>query len=353
MHPERVQFLKNLLSAPGPSSEEALPARVWREEAKSFADAVWADVRGNSFAELKGSGPRVLLAGHIDEIGFMVSSIDGEGYLYFSPIGGWDPQVLVGQRVILLGTEGEVIGVIGKKPIHLMKGDERERASRIDGMWIDIGANSREEAEERVSIGTVGVIDAPVHEFPHGRIVSRALDNRIGAFTVLEALRLLSQDRPSASVAAVATTQEEIGNFSGALTAAFSYEADVAIAVDVTFATDHPESDKRQYGDVKLGGGPVLSRGSANSPLAYQRLVDLARKHAIPFSVQITPRYTGTDADGIYAARKGVATAVISIPNRYMHSPNEMIDLADVRYAAQLIAEFVRSIQSVSEFIPE
>ncbi|WP_255603751.1 M42 family metallopeptidase [Oscillochloris sp. ZM17-4] len=346
-----MTFLKRLLGTPGPSGDEAAAAKVWRDEAKGFADRVSTDVGGNSYALIEGAGPRVLLAGHIDEIGLMVSYIDEGGYLSFSTIGGWDAQVLVAQRVRLLGHAGEVIGVIGKKPIHLLKPDERGQASTIERMWIDIGVDSRDEALERVRVGCVGVIDAPLYELPHGRIVSRALDNRIGAFTVLEALRLLSQDRPAASVAAVATAQEEI-TFAGAASAAFSFDPQVAIAVDVTFATDHPESSKQQYGDVKLGGGPVLSRGSANSPLVYARLVEVAEREGIAYSLQISPRYTGTDADAIHKARGGVATGVVSIPNRYMHSPNEMVDMADVAAAARLIAAFVRSISSADEFIP-
>jgi endoglucanase len=351
MDESRVAFLKRLLSIPGPSGDEEAAAKAWRDEAKGFADKVSTDVRGNSYALIEGAGPRVLLAGHIDEIGLMVSYIDDGGYLSFAPIGGWDAQVLVGQRVRLLGHAGEVLGVVGKKPIHLLKPDERTQASTIERMWIDIGADSRDEAQERVRVGCVGVIDAPLYELPHGRIVSRSLDNRIGAFTVLEALRLLSQDRPFASVAAVATAQEEI-TFAGAATAAFHFDPQVAIVVDVTFATDHPESDKHQYGDVKLGGGPVLSRGSANSPLVYARLVQVAEGAGIAYSLQISPRYTGTDADAIHKARGGVATGVVSIPNRYMHSPNEMIALADVEAAAQLIAAFVRSIASTDEFVP-
>lgn len=346
-----VDFLKALLSTPGPSGDEAAAARAWRNEAASFADSVRADVRGSSYATLEGSGPRVLLAGHIDEIGVMVSYIDDEGYLSFSGVGGWDPQVLVGQRIRLLGKGGEVVGVVGKKPIHLMR-EDRDKASKIEDLWIDIGAQDRAAAQERVRIGTVGVIDGPVYEFPGGRIVSRSIDNRIGAFTVLEALRLLSQERAKATVAAVATAQEET-SFAGATTAAYSFDPQIAIAVDVTFATDHPGSDKKQHGDVKLGGGPVLARGAANSPLVFDRLVEIAEREGIPYSVQITPRYTGTDADAIHMVRAGVAMGVISIPNRYMHSPNEMIDLADVENAAKLIAAFVRSIESLEEFIPQ
>jgi putative aminopeptidase FrvX len=352
MQMEQVDRLKRLLSAVGPSGDEGVPARAWRAEARSFADEVRADLIGNSFAVLNGSGPRILLAGHIDEIGLMVSHIDDRGYLFISTIGGWDSQVLVGQRVRLLGRQGELIGVIGKKPIHLLKPDERSKVTAVDSLWIDIGVSSREAAEQLVAVGSVGVIEAPIVELPNGRIVSRAIDNRIGAFTVLEALRLLSVDRPTATVAAVATVQEEI-TMDGAATAAFSFQPDLAIAVDVTFATDHPDSDQRRWGNVTLGGGPVLSRGSANSAAVYRRLLELAARDTIPFTLQITPDYTATDADAIHRSRGGVPSAVVSIPNRYMHSPNEMIQLSDVQHAAQLIAAFVRSIRSLDEFMPQ
>ncbi len=351
MNDHSVQFLKQLLTTPGPSGDEAAVARLWRAEAERFADEVSADVRGSSFAVLKGGAPRVLLAGHIDEIGLMVSHIDDDGYLWFSGIGGWDPQVLVGQRVRLLGRQGEVVGVIGKKPIHLLEDEEKQKASKLKDMWIDIGARTRDEALERVRAGTVGVLDAPLYDFPNSRIVSRSIDDRVGAFTVLEALRLLAEERPSATVAAVATSQEEI-TFAGARTAAFSFDPQVAIAVDVTFATDHPTSDKKQHGDVRLGGGPVLSRGAANSPVIFEMLVEVAEREGIPYSVQISPRYTGTDADEIHVARSGVATGVVSIPNRYMHSPNEMVELGDLENAARLIAAFVRSLTPEMDFIP-
>ncbi|MFN4293579.1 MAG: M42 family metallopeptidase [Thermoflexales bacterium] len=353
MNERSIAFLKRLLSAPGPSGDEAAPARAWREEAMTFADEVRADVRGNSYAVLNGAegAPRVLLAGHIDEIGLMVTHVDEEGYLWFAPIGGWDPQVLVGQRVRLLGKQGDVIGVIGKKAIHLMKPDERDKASKIEDLWIDIGAKNRDEALARVRVGAAGVIDAPAYDFPNGRIVSRSIDNRIGAFTVLEALRLLAQARPVATVAAVATVQEEI-TFAGAHTSAFSFAPQAAIVVDVTHATDHPDANKRRSGDVKLGGGPVISRGSAGSPVVFDMLVGLAEREGIPYAVEASPRATGTDADAIHLSRGGVATGVISIPNRYMHSPNEMIALSDVENAAKLIAAFARELTPETDFTP-
>lgn len=346
-----VAFLKRLLTIPGPSGDEAAAGRAWRAEADTFADRTWADVRGSSYAVLEGGAPRVLLAGHIDEIGLMVSYIDDSGFLSFHGVGGWDAQVLVGQRVRLLGKTGELVGVIGKKPIHIMKPEEREKASKIEELWIDIGVTSRAEALELVRVGSVGVLDAQPYDFPGGRLVSRSIDDRIGAFTVLEALRLLAADRPAATVAAVATASEEVGLF-GAGVAAYAFDPQVAIAVDVTFATDHPGSNKNVYGDVKLGGGPVLSRGSANSPVVFEMLLDIAEREGIAYSVQVNPRSTGTDADAIHTTRAGIATAVISIPNRYMHSPNEMVQLSDVAAAARLIAAFVRSLGPDTDFVP-
>jgi putative aminopeptidase FrvX len=346
-----LDFLKRLLTAPGPSTEEVLPARVWREEAQTFADDVQIDVRGNTFAILNGGAPRVLLAGHIDEIGLILTYIDDDGFLYFAVVGGWDAQVLVGQWIRLLGKSGDVIGVIGKKAIHLMKPDEREKASKLEDLWIDIGVRSRAEAERFVCVGTVGVIDAPVYEFPNGRVVSRSIDNRIGAYTILEALRLLAQDRPAATVAAVATTQEEI-TFAGAYAAAFSFEPQAAIIVDVTHATDFPNSDKKLRGEAKLDGEPVLAHGSVNSPVVSRTLIEIAEREGIPYTVKAYPQASGTDGDVIHYSRGGVACGVVSIPNRYMHSPNEMISMADVENAARLIAAFVRSLSADTDFIP-
>jgi endoglucanase len=351
MHDHSLSFLKRLLAIPGPSGDEAAAARAWRAEAEPLADAVYADVHGNSYALLNAGEPRVLLAGHIDEIGVMISYIDDSGFLFFDVIGGWDTQVLVGQRVRLLGKQGEVVGVIGKLPIHLIKSDDHSTASKVENLWIDIGASSGDEVRQQVRVGTVGVIDAPLYELPNERIVSRSLDNRIGAFVVLEALRLLHADRPAASMAAVATTYEETGS-AGAMIAAFHYAPHVALAVDLTFATDHPESNRRRDGDVRLGGGPVLSRGGANNPLIFERLCMLAEQENIPYAVQITPRRTGTDADQIHTTRSGIASGLVSVPSRYMHTPNEMVALADVEHTAKLVAAFVRSVREEGEFVP-
>lgn len=350
-----VEFLKKLLDTPGPSGFEAAPARVWRDEVKRFADEVRSDVHGNSVGVVNAKGaPRLMLAGHIDEIGLQITHVDDDGFLFFAGIGGWDSQVLVGQRVVLTGPKGAVRGVIGKKAIHVMKADERDKVSKITDLWIDIGATTKAEALERVRVGDAGVLAAEVQEFPKGRIVSRSIDNRIGAYVVAEALRLLAQDKPKhASVHAVATTREEIAwSGGGARTSAVDINPDVALVVDVTHATDYPGAEKKLTGDHRLGGGPVLSRGSAVSPVVFDLLLDCAEKEKIPYTLQAAPSDTGTDADAIYNSLRGIPTGLVSVPNRYMHSPNEMVSLEDLERAAKLLAAFARRLTPDTDFIP-
>jgi endoglucanase len=292
-----------------------------------------------------------MLAGHIDEIGLIITYLDENGFAYIAPIGGWDPQVLVGQRVRVQSKSGDVLGVIGKKPIHLMKHDEREKASKLTDLWIDIGAESKEDAESRVAVGDSAVIDARAIDLPHRRLVSRSIDDRIGAFVVLEALRRYASKPGTARVVATATSQEEIGfHGGGAIVGAHRVNPAMAIAVDVTFATDHPGVEKKELGEHKLGGGPVLTRGSVVSPVVYGLLRDTATRLGMPYSVQAAGRQTSTDADFIHISREGVATGLVSIPNRYMHSPNEMISLEDVDRAAELIAETCRSVSAATDF---
>ena len=334
---------------------EAHSNAVWRTEANHFADQVTADVSGNSMATIAGvaNGPTVMFAGHIDEIGLMVLNIDDHGYLWFDTIGGWDEQVFVGQRVVLMGRSGPVRGLIGKKAIHLMEKEEREKASKVKDLWIDIGASSRAEAAERIRVGDAGVIDSSVLEFPNGRLVSRSIDNRIGAFVVLEALRRLAKDRPVATVTAVATAQEEIAyTGGGARTSATALLPTVAIAVDVTHATDTPGAEKNRHGDVTLGGGPVLTRGSSANPRVMDLLAQVAEAEGIPFVWHGSPKFTATDADAIFTSFRGVATGLVSVPNRYMHSPNEMVVLEDLDRAAALLAGFARRVTAETSFIP-
>jgi len=355
MNAESLRFLKSLLDAPGPSSFETAPAKLWRAEAEGFSDRVSTDVSGNTFASINPDGrPRVMLAGHIDEIGVMVTYIDDEGYLSFQPIGGWDHQVFVGQRVVLLSRSGPVSGVIGKRAIHLMEKEDRDKVSKPADLWIDVGATSRTEAEARVRIGDPGVLAAQAVEFPNGRIVSRSLDNRVGAFVVLEAIRLLAKDRPTASVTAVATTREEIGyTGGGARPSATGLQAEVAVVVDVTHATDYPGVEKRKHGDFKLGGGPVLTRGASINPVAFDLLVESAEQAKMPYTIEAAPRETSTDADTIFTAHRGVATALVSVTCRYMHSPNEVVALADLERTAALLAAFARRVTAKTDFVPK
>jgi len=347
-----IAFLKRLLDTPGPSGYETAVGRLWREEAGRFTEHVRTDVAGNCMAEVNpGGSPTIMLDGHLDEIGIIIQYIDDDGFIYVSPIGGWDPQVLVGQRIRFLGRGGDVLGVVGKKPIHLMKNSDREHASKITDLWVDIGSSSRAEVEERVTVGDAGVIDSKSADFPNGRLVSRSIDNRIGAFVVLETLRRYAEKPGGARLVAAATVQEEIAwHGGGALVCAHCINPQMAIVVDVTFATDHPSIEKKELGEHKMGSGPVVSRGALISPVVFDLLRDTARERSIPYSVHAVGRDTSTNADAIHIAREGVATALVSVPNRYMHSPNEMISLEDVDRTADLLAETCRAVKAGTDF---
>ena len=347
-----ISFLERLLDAPGPSGFESRPARVWRDEAGAFA-RTWSDVVGNSYAAVRRDArPLALLAGHIDEIGLQITHADKSGLLYFGGIGGWDPQVLVGQRVRVLGAAGDVPGVIGRKAIHLMEPKERNQAVKVKKLWIDVGAGSRDElAELGVRVGDPAVIDAGMVRLAGDRVASRAVDNRVGAFIVLEALRRVAAADGRAGAVAVATAQEEIGySGGGARTSAFGLRPDVALVVDVTHATDVPEVEKSQVGEHSLGGGPVLTRGSATHPAVFELLAETAEENEIPFSIQAAPLRTSTDADAIHLARGGVPTGLVSVPNRYMHSPSEMVSIPDLFHTAELLAAFVARLDGETDF---
>jgi putative aminopeptidase FrvX len=351
MRDASYEFLKRLLSTPGPSGNEGAAAGVWREEARGFAE-VRGDRMGNSFATLNAGGsPRVMLSGHIDEIGVIVTHIDEKGLVRFSGVGGWDPQVLVGQRVRLQTRSGEVVGVIGKKAIHLMEPEERKKVSDIKSLWIDIGAKDADEAKGVIRVGDAGVVDQDLLELPNDRIASRALDNRMGAFVVLEALRLLSEEEGvNAEVVAVASVQEEIGLY-GARGAAFGLDPDAAIAVDVTHATDTPGVSKNENGDHALGSGPVIKRATNLSPIVSEGLIAAAEEAEISYTLEADSRSTGTDADAIQLTRAGIATGLVSAPNRYMHSPNEMVELDDLEDCASLISVYIKGLGPDTDFV--
>ncbi len=356
MEERAVTFLRRLLDAPGPSGYERIPAQIWRDEAATFADEVTHDVVGNSYARVRAQGngqeaPRVLLAGHIDEIGFVITHIDQEGFLWFAPLGGWDDQVVVGQRLRIVGRGGEVVGVVGKKAAHLLKEEDRRKPTQLDDMWIDIGARDDDEAANWVAIGDPAVIDSRFIELAGGMAVSRSMDNRVGAFVALETARLIAQDRCAADVYAIATTQEEI-TFGGAYTASFRTPSAVAIAIDLTHPTDYPGADKKRNHEVKLGGGPVLSRGATINDGVFDGLREAARRLGIDTAVQAWGQASGTDVDAMIRSGAGTATGIVSVPSRYIHSPNEMVHLGDVENAAKVIAGFIRTLTSESDFRP-
>jgi putative aminopeptidase FrvX len=337
------QLLLDLLTAHGPSGYEADPAAVWLQAAGEFAQ-VSTDVMGTPLARVSpkhgfdGPPKRLLVMGHIDEIGMIVTHIDDDGYLWFAPVGGWDPQILVGQRVALATRDGVVRGVVGKKPIHLLRDEDRKKVTEMRELHIDIGALDGAQARERVRIGDVAVIDADPVQLLGGRLVSRALDNRIGSFVALQAARLVAEAGGAEwELAAVAVAQEEI-TFGGSRTSTFSLAPDAAIVIDVTHATDAPGVEVKELGKHELGSGPVITRGSTIHPRLFELLHDTATDEQIPFTVEASARATGTDADAVHLTRAGVPTALVSIPLRYMHSPVELVQLDDVRAAARLIA---------------
>jgi putative aminopeptidase FrvX len=335
---EPPDLLASLLDAPAPSGYEGPASGVWRDAA-SFAELT-TDALGSSVARIGDPEARPLLAvvGHIDEIGLVVTHVDSSGFVYFAPIGGWDPQILLGQRVRIEGRQGPVAGVVGRKPIHLLKDEQRKTVVELREMHIDIGASGEEDALERVRVGDPAVIAAEPIALAGGRLVSRSLDDRIGAYVALEALRRVDQRGGlRAGMAAVAAVQEEIGSH-GARTTAFSLEPDLAIAVDVTHATDAPGVEEKELGHHPLGSGAVIARGATLAPRISELLIETAERLEIPYTIEASGSRTFTDADVIQIARAGIPAALVSIPLRYMHSPVELVDLGDVDAAVELIA---------------
>jgi putative aminopeptidase FrvX len=349
------KVLLDLLRARGPSGYETAPAAVWREAASAFAE-VSTDMLGTPLARVvakhgfERGARRLLVMGHIDEIGLIVNHIDDDGYLWFGPVGGWDAQILVGQRVAVNTRAGRVLGVVGKKPIHLLREEDRKKVAEVRDLHIDIGARDGDDARARVRIGDVAVIDADPAELPNGRLIARALDNRLGSFVAYEAARLVAAAGGGEwELAAVAAAQEEI-TFGGSRTSAFALEPDAAVVIDVTHATDAPGIEIKEIGKHELGSGPVLSRGSTLHPQLFELLHETAEQEQIPFTVEATARATGTDADAVHVSRAGVPTALVSIPIRYMHSPVELVQLDDVHACARLIAAAALQLDAGTSF---
>jgi len=352
MRKQSLDFLKKLLATPSPSGFEEQIQEVAKEYGQKYADSVHKDVHGNQiFVKNKSAKLRVMLAGHVDEISLMVSYIDERGFLSFKAIGGVDPSVLDGQRVVIHADKGPVSGVIGRRAIRLMTQEERGKALPLHQLWIDIGVKDQNEAEKHVSIGDPVTLDAGFLELQNNRVAARALDDRIGAFVCLEAMRLITKRELNVAVYCVTTVQEEVG-LRGAHTSTYGIEPHAGIAVDVSHATDHPDCDPKKHGLYSLDGGPIVSRGANINPVVYKQLLDTAKKHKIEIQKEAAPRGTGTDANAMQLSRSGVATGLIGVPNRYMHSPVEMVSLKDVEACSKLIAEWLCSLKARTSFIP-
>jgi putative aminopeptidase FrvX len=343
-------LLRRLLETPGPTGSESAPAAVWREAASGFAE-VSGDVVGNSLARVKGSGdgPQLALFGHVDEIGLTITHADELGNLSVRGLGGWNPQVLLGQRVEILTRDGRVPGVIAAKREPRSKADEKRRVE-LEDLHIDIGARDADDVWRTVRRGDPAVLAVQPVELRNGRITSRALDNRLGSYIVLEAARRVAEAGAAADVVAVATVEEEVGDFLGARAAAFALEPAVAIAVDVTWASDVPGGDPKDYGEQKLGDGAAILRGPGVAPRLFEALLETAEAEGIPHCVEVSTGRSHTDADAVYVSRAGVPTGVVSIPLRHMHTPGEICDLADVEACIALVAAFAGRLGPDSDF---
>lgn len=354
MKSEALKFLRELMATPTPSGYEMPGQKVVAAYMKKYADAVSTDVHGNVTGVLNPKGKvKIMLAGHCDEIGLMIMYIDKDGFLYFSAVGGVNVQLLQGERVLVHGAGGPVPGVIGVKPIHLM--DEKERqagAGKISSLWIDIGAKDKADAEKYVALGDVATVNNGWTELKNDIISARGFDDRIGAFVVADVLRSLKGKKIDAAVYAVSTVQEEIG-LRGATTASKAIQADIGIAVDVGFATDAPNMDAKMVGEAKLGAGPILHRGPNFNHHLHDQLQKAAKKKKIPVQQQPIPRGSGTDANAMQLSHSGCATALISVPNRYMHSPVEVVHLQDVENTVALIAALVEQVKAGERYIPQ
>jgi endoglucanase len=352
MHDSSLAFLHNLLQTPSPSGFERPIQDVIRSWAKTYADEVRTDRHGNVIAVRHPEGqPRIMLAGHCDQIALMVQHIDDNGFLYVQPIGGWDMQILLGQNLTVWAKDGPVAGVVARRAPHLMTNEERNKVPQFADVWVDIGVKDRKEAEALVTHGDPVTFALGFRELRNQCLSGPGLDDKVGVWTVMETLRLLHERPLQAAVYCVSTVQEEIG-LRGATTSAYGIHPAVGIAVDVCHATDTPGNDKKQLGDTRLGTGPVVFRGPNINPHVFEHLDQTARKHELTIQVRGTPRATGTDANAMQLSREGVATGLIGIPNRYMHSPVEVVCLDDLNRAARLLAEFCLAVTPQTDWTP-
>jgi len=346
------EFLKELVEAGGPSGYEQPIQAIFRKRAESAGASVRSDVMGNAIAVLnEGGSPKIMLAGHADEIGFLVRYISDEGFIYFAPVGGWDTEVAIGQRVTIHTAAGPVAGVIGKRAIHLMDEEDRRKKSELAKLWIDIGAAGRKAAEKVVTVGDPVTMRVPLERLQGSLAAAKSFDNRMAVWICAETLNLLQGKSLAASVYSVSTVQEEIG-LRGARTSSFGISPEVGIALDVCHATDYPDADKRRVGDIRVGSGPVLSRGANINPRVFDLLIRAAEEEKIRVQIQAAPAGTGTDANAMQINQAGMATGLVAVALRYMHTPCEVLSLDDLENAARLCAAFIERVTPEMSWIP-
>ncbi len=352
MQKESVDFLRQLIGIASPSGFEWGIQGILKKRMTPLCDDVRADVHGNVIGVINPKAPvRVMLSGHCDEIGLMIIHVEDRGFLSFAAVGGVDTAVISGQRVKIHSAKGAVFGVIGRKPIHMLEPEERGKALKMHELWIDIGAKNRKEAEKHVSVGDYVTIDVGLELMLNNLVAGRGFDDRAGAFVVVETLRRLKGRKLKVGVYGVTTVQEEIG-LRGARTSAYGIDPHVGIAVDVGFASDYPGGDVKRTGECKLGKGPTLHRGPNINPVLARLMESSAKKHKIPFQITAEPGATGTDANAMQINRSGVAAALISIPNRYMHTAVEVISLEDLDNTSRLLADFIADMDPEQKYIP-
>lgn len=352
MEPAARQFLIDLLETPSPSGYEAPIQKVVRQYAESFADSIETDLHGNTIVSVNSGGStRVMLAGHCDQIGMLVTYIDDSGFVRSQTIGGWDPQQLLGQRMTIWTSNGPVAAVISRKPIHLLNETERKQVVKIEELWLDIGVSNRDEAAALVRIGDPVTLQLGFQEMQGSLANAPGMDDKTGLWVVIEAARRASAKQLDCALFAVSTVQEEIG-LRGAKTAAHAIDPQVGIAVDVTHATDCPTIDKNQQGDIALGKGPAIYRGPNMNPHVVERLIETSDAADIPYQLAAMGRAAPNDSNAIQTTRGGVAAGLVAIPNRYMHSAVEMVSLDDLDRAADLLADFAASIKEQDDFTP-
>ena len=353
MEQQSKDFLFDLLDTPSPTGFEGPGQQVWSDYLRPHVDGVERNTYGSAWAYLQGTAgeqaSRLMLGAHADEIGFMVQHITDSGFIYVNRIGGSDPAIARGQRVRILGSKEPVLGMIGNTAIHLREKDD-DKLPKVHELFVDIGADSREEVAERgIRVGHPMVYDVAPVELTDSRISGRAIDNRLGGFIIAQVMTRLAGEKPSCTVQALNTVQEEIGGY-GARMSAYQLEPDVAVVFDVTHSTDSPGIDKNKHGAVEMGGGPTVTHGTANHPRVVERLIATADQEDIPLQHEASSRRTGTDTDSIFHSRSGVPSALVSVPLRYMHSTVEVVDLRDVEQCIQLLTAFAKSIQEEETF---